>query len=113
MFTLPGRRPVPGPSGPGQTPVRGRTGGVPARRAMVQGMSRTADITVIGAGIVGLATAVSLTERHPRARVVVLDKEARIATHQTGHNSGVIHSGIYYRRGSSKARQCSEGKAMM
>ena len=59
---------------------------------MLQGMSRTADITVIGAGIVGLATAVHLTERHPRAHVVVLDKEARIATHQTGHNSGVISS---------------------
>jgi (S)-2-hydroxyglutarate dehydrogenase len=80
---------------------------------MVQGMSRTADITVIGAGIVGLATAVSLTERHPRARVVVLDKEARIATHQTGHNSGVIHSGIYYKPGSFKARLCVEGARLM
>ena len=80
---------------------------------MVQGMSRTADITVIGAGIVGLATAVSLTERHPRARVVVLDKEARIATHQTGHNSGVIHSGIYYKPGSYKARLCVEGARLM
>ncbi|HEY5725346.1 MAG TPA: L-2-hydroxyglutarate oxidase [Methylomirabilota bacterium] len=76
-------------------------------------MSRTADITVIGAGIVGLATAVSLTERHPRARVVVLDKEARIATHQTGHNSGVIHSGIYYKPGSFKARLCVEGARLM
>lgn len=80
---------------------------------MVQVMSRTADITVIGAGIVGLATAVSLTERHPRARVVVLDKEARIATHQTGHNSGVIHSGIYYKPGSFKARLCVEGARLM
>ncbi|HET6365809.1 MAG TPA: FAD-dependent oxidoreductase, partial [Pseudomonadales bacterium] len=76
-------------------------------------MSRTADITVIGAGIVGLATAVHLTERHPRARVVVLDKEARIATHQTGHNSGVIHSGIYYKPGSYKARLCVEGARLM
>ncbi len=80
---------------------------------MLQGMSRTADITVIGAGIVGLATAVHLTERHPRARVVVLDKEARIATHQTGHNSGVIHSGIYYKPGSYKARLCVEGARLM
>ena len=80
---------------------------------MVQGMSRTADITVIGAGIVGLATAVNLTERHPRARVVVLDKEAHIATHQTGHNSGVIHSGIYYKPGSYKARLCVEGARLM
>ena len=80
---------------------------------MFQGMPRTADITVIGAGIVGLATAVNLTERHPRARVVVLDKEARIATHQTGHNSGVIHSGIYYKPGSYKARLCVEGARLM
>ena len=80
---------------------------------MVQGMSRTADITVIGAGIVGLATAVNLTQRHPRTRVVVLDKEARVATHQTGHNSGVIHSGIYYKPGSYKARLCVEGARLM
>jgi L-2-hydroxyglutarate oxidase LhgO len=80
---------------------------------MFQGMPRTADITIIGAGIVGLATAVSLTERHPRARVVVLDKEAHIATHQTGHNSGVIHSGIYYKPGSYKARLCVEGARLM
>ena len=80
---------------------------------MFQGMPRTADITVIGAGIVGLATAVNLTERHPRARVVVLDKEAHIATHQTGHNSGVIHSGIYYKPGSYKARLCVEGARLM
>src|SRR5512134_3032643 len=84
-----------------------------AARAMFQGMPRTADITIIGAGIVGLATAVNLTERHPRSRVVVLDKEARIATHQTGHNSGVIHSGIYYKPGSYKARLCVEGARLM
>ena len=95
-----GSKPAGSPSGAGQAPVRERTGEAARGRAMLQGMSRTADITVIGAGIVGLATAVHLTERHPRARVVVLDKEARIATHQTGHNSGVIHSGIYYKPGS-------------
>ena len=76
-------------------------------------MPKTADVTIIGAGIVGLATAVSLTERHPRARVVVLDKEPRIAAHQTGHNSGVIHSGIYYKPGSFKARLCVEGARLM
>ena len=99
-----GRDRVPSESGQGE-----------ARRAAcyVPGHVRTADITVIGAGIVGLATAVSLTERHPRARVVVLDKEARIATHQTGHNSGVIHSGIYYKPGSYKARLCVEGARLM
>ena len=76
-------------------------------------MPQTADVTIVGAGIVGLATAVNLTERHPRARVVVLDKEPQIATHQTGHNSGVIHSGIYYKPGSFKARLCVEGARLM
>src|SRR5687767_15684579 len=82
-------------------------------RAIVQGMPKTADVTIIGAGIVGLATAVNLTARHPRARVIVLDKEPRIAAHQTGHNSGVIHSGIYYKPGSYKARLCVEGARLM
>ncbi|MBM3217799.1 MAG: L-2-hydroxyglutarate oxidase [Candidatus Rokubacteria bacterium] len=71
------------------------------------------DIAIIGTGIVGLATALGLTERFPRLRVVMLDKEATIAAHQTGHNSGVIHSGIYYKPGSYKARQCVEGKGLM
>jgi L-2-hydroxyglutarate oxidase len=75
--------------------------------------SRTPDIAIIGAGIVGLATALVLTERHPRARLVMLDKEPRIASHQTGHNSGVIHSGAYYRPGSLKARLCVEGAKLM
>lgn len=72
-------------------------------------MPASADLAIIGGGIVGLATAVALTEGHPRARLVVLDKEPRIAGHQTGHNSGVIHSGIYYKPGSLKARLCVEG----
>jgi len=71
------------------------------------------DIAIIGTGIVGLATALGLTERFSRLRVVMLDKEATIAAHQTGHNSGVIHSGIYYKPGSYKARQCVEGKGLM
>jgi L-2-hydroxyglutarate oxidase LhgO len=71
------------------------------------------DIAIIGTGIVGLATALGLTERFPRLRVVMLDKEAKIAAHQTGHNSGVIHSGIYYKPGSYKAKQCVEGKGLM
>jgi L-2-hydroxyglutarate oxidase LhgO len=72
-----------------------------------------ADITIIGAGIVGLATAIALGERHPSIRLRVLDKEGRVATGQTGHNSGVIHSGIYYKPGSFKARQCVEGARLM
>jgi (S)-2-hydroxyglutarate dehydrogenase len=69
----------------------------------------TFDLAVIGAGIVGLASARELLIRHPRLRVVVLDKEPQIAAHQTGHNSGVIHSGVYYAPGSLKARLCVRG----
>ena len=71
------------------------------------------DIAIIGSGIVGLATALAITEQFPRTRLVILDKEAKIAAHQTGHNSGVIHSGIYYKPGSYKAKQCGEGKGLM
>jgi (S)-2-hydroxyglutarate dehydrogenase len=67
------------------------------------------DFAVIGGGIVGLSTARALLEHHPRARLVVLEKEGGWARHQTGHNSGVIHSGIYYRPGSLKARFCRAG----
>jgi L-2-hydroxyglutarate oxidase LhgO len=73
----------------------------------------THDIAIVGAGIVGLATARSLLERAPRLRITILDKEPRIAQHQTGHNSGVIHSGIYYKPGSYKARLCVEGARLM
>ena len=67
------------------------------------------DVAIVGGGIVGLATGLALTERFPRLRLVLLEKESRIGTHQTGHNSGVIHSGIYYRPGSYKARLTVEG----
>src|SRR5215212_4028432 len=67
------------------------------------------DLVVIGAGILGLASARELLHRHPSLRVAVLDKEHRIGQHQTGHNSGVIHSGIYYAPGSFKARLCVQG----
>jgi 2-hydroxyglutarate dehydrogenase len=67
------------------------------------------DIAVIGAGIVGLATARELKARHPDASVAVLEREAAVAQHQTGHSSGVIHAGIYYRPGSLKAKLCVEG----
>ena len=71
----------------------------------------TYDYTVIGAGIVGLATALKLRERHPRAAIAVLEKEAAPAVHQSGHNSGVIHAGIYYEPGSAKAVLCRAGLA--
>ncbi len=66
-------------------------------------------VVIVGGGIVGLATAVKLKESNPRLKVAVLEKEKEIATHQTGHNSGVIHSGLYYKPGSLKALNCVEG----
>lgn len=68
------------------------------------------DVAVIGGGIVGLATAMALTER-PSLSLIVLEAEQRLAEHQTGHNSGVIHAGLYYKPGSLKARNCVEGRA--
>lgn len=71
------------------------------------------DILIAGGGIVGLATAWRLLQRFPDRRVAVLEKEGGVARHQTGHNSGVIHSGIYYKPGSFKARLCRRGYAEM
>ena len=71
------------------------------------------DVAVIGAGLLGLATARALLERRPDLRLLVLEKEAVIAAHQSGHNSGVIHTGIYYAPGSLKARLCREGRALL
>ncbi len=71
---------------------------------------RTAyDFAVIGGGIVGLATAKALLERHPGASLLLLEKEEALARHQTGHNSGVIHAGVYYKPGSLKAQLCTAG----
>ncbi len=72
--------------------------------------SPRADVAIIGAGIIGLATALRLLQQRPDLRVVVLEKEATVASHQTGHNSGVLHAGLYYEPGSLKARLCREGK---
>ena len=74
---------------------------------------READLLIIGAGIVGLATALEATRRLPGMRVLVVEKEDHVAAHQTGHNSGVIHSGLYYKTGSLKARNCVAGAASM
>jgi L-2-hydroxyglutarate oxidase len=68
------------------------------------------DVAVIGGGIVGTATAMALLERFPGLDVCVLEKEDRLAAHQTGHNSGVIHSGLYYKPGSLKALTCTSGR---
>ncbi len=74
---------------------------------------KAADTVIVGGGIVGLATALALLERDPGQRLLVLEAEEGIAAHQTGHNSGVIHAGVYYRPGSLKARLCAEGRLAM
>ena len=72
-------------------------------------MRQKYDIIIIGAGIIGLATALELSKRYPKYTLAILEKESGVATHQTGHNSGVIHSGIYYKPGSHKATLCVSG----
>ena len=71
------------------------------------------DVVIVGGGIVGLATAWQLTAARPDLQVTLLDKEPALAVHQTGHNSGVLHSGIYYKPGSNKALTCRAGRAAM
>ncbi|MEM7107133.1 MAG: L-2-hydroxyglutarate oxidase [Bacteroidota bacterium] len=71
------------------------------------------DVIVIGAGIVGLATALRIKEKNAQLKVLVIDKENAVAQHQTGHNSGVIHSGLYYKPGSLKATNCIRGYRML
>lgn len=71
------------------------------------------DVIVIGGGVVGLGVALEITRRFPRVRLLLLEKEDRVARHQSGHNSGVIHSGVYYKPGSLKARLCVTGAAAM
>lgn len=73
----------------------------------------TTDVGIVGGGIVGLATAVVLRRRYPDLSVTLLEAEGRVAAHQSGHNSGVLHTGLYYRPGSHKAICCREGKAAM
>ena len=81
--------------------------------ATVDGREGDHDLAVVGAGVVGLAVARELLRRHPRLRLVVVDKEPQVGAHQTGHNSGVVHAGIYYQPGSLKARLCVEGAAAL
>ena len=75
--------------------------------------STTYDVVVIGAGIIGLSTAMKLLERFPKIKLAVLEKNVKEGTQQSGHNSGVIHSGIYYRPGSFKADFCVAGRSSM
>jgi L-2-hydroxyglutarate oxidase len=71
------------------------------------------DIIIIGAGVVGLATALKIKEKSPNKKLLIIDKEDEVAAHQTGHNSGVIHSGLYYKPGSLKATNCLKGYKML
>lgn len=68
------------------------------------------DVVIVGGGIVGLATAQELIARHPDLTFGLVEKESELATHQTGHNSGVVHAGIYYKPGSLMAKLCVEGQ---
>lgn len=76
-------------------------------------MSDRCDIVIVGAGIIGLTTAFRLLEQRPALSIVIVEKESDIARHQTGHNSGVIHAGLYYAPGSLKARMCLDGRARL
>jgi L-2-hydroxyglutarate oxidase LhgO len=76
-------------------------------------MSDRYDVVVVGGGIVGLATSLRLLEARPGLRIAILEKEKELATHQSGHNSGVLHAGLYYAPGSLKARLCREGKVAL
>ncbi len=80
---------------------------------MTEAVPRDVDLVVIGSGLIGLATAREIQHRRPGIRVALLEKEAQIARHQSGHNSGVIHSGIYYLPGSLKARLCVRGASLL
>jgi L-2-hydroxyglutarate oxidase LhgO len=75
--------------------------------------SQRADVAIIGGGLVGLSTAMALLAAHPGLRVIVLEKEPVLGAHQSGHNSGVIHTGLYYQPGSLKARFCREGRVAL
>ncbi|MFI5262566.1 MAG: L-2-hydroxyglutarate oxidase, partial [Candidatus Limnocylindrales bacterium] len=78
---------------------------------MTDAVAAQADVLVVGGGILGLATAYQLLGRRPDLRLVLIEREATLAAHQSGHNSGVLHAGLYYPPGSLKARLCREGKA--
>ncbi len=71
------------------------------------------DVIVVGGGIVGLATALQIKEQNPNLKLLIIEKENAVAKHQTGHNSGVIHSGLYYKPGSLKAQNCINGYRML
>ena len=76
-------------------------------------VKNTFDFVIVGGGIVGTATAFKLSLKYPKRKIALLEKETDLAAHQTGRNSGVIHSGIYYRPGSLKAENCRNGREQL
>ena len=76
-------------------------------------VSKMLDLLIVGGRIVGLARALEAAQRFPRLRLLVVEKESEVAAHQSNHNSGVFHSGLYYRSGSIKAQTCVEGTEAM
>ncbi len=82
----------------------------PASRSHRSVSAHDSDVVVVGAGLVGLASALQLLRRDPALDVIVVEAEQEVATHQSGHNSGVVHAGVYYQPGSLKARLCREGR---
>uniref|UniRef100_A0A3P9K2I8 L-2-hydroxyglutarate dehydrogenase, mitochondrial n=1 Tax=Oryzias latipes TaxID=8090 RepID=A0A3P9K2I8_ORYLA len=92
--------------------ARSRAAGTGLKVTAVRQIHSSHDVAVVGGGIVGLATARELILRHPALSFVLLEKEKELALHQSGHNSGVVHSGIYYTPGSLKARLCVRGAAL-
>src|SRR3954469_24861438 len=99
---------VPGPDSSARSDAASR----PGRPDEGRTVDVNYDHVVVGGGIVGISTAWNLLRRRPGAGVLLLEKEPDLGRHQTGHNSGVIHSGIYYEPGSLKARLCRRGSAM-
>ena len=88
---------------------RCRLAATPLRRPRLNSVVTRNDVVIVGGGIVGLATALHLLRQNHKLRLVLIEKESGLAKHQTGHNSGVIHSGLYYKPGSLKARLCVDG----
>ena len=76
-------------------------------------INKVYDLIIVGSGIVGLSTAYEYLKVNPKRSILVIDKESEVAKHQTGNNSGVLHSGIYYKPGSLKAQNCKKGYDLM